>query len=340
MSLYLSVKRKYSDVKFLAPIVDSSEWNRKGLVYLKCTWNWMMYLKKLSSNDLLHLHFSIPSSVFFLKHLNEKNRKILVQLWNPYSFGEYGSALHLVANSKFMTKKVLSGINYPIVVSSQFMTKQMQDLGLKNSIHLLPAGVDTRTFCPSPVGNANRDKIRLLYYGHLTPNKGVKNLVEAIPRITKEFKAMELQIYWSGYGSRDEIDRLIRKLNLQNYVSIWKEKIDVPSILHTVDIGILPLVSPVGTASPPTSLLEMMASKIPVVATNVGGVSEIIQDGVNGILCEPNEESLANGIIRLLSDKKLREKIGEEARKLTVAKFDWELVADQYLDFYEEIIDD
>jgi glycosyltransferase involved in cell wall biosynthesis len=84
----------------------------------------------------------------------------------------------------------------------------------------------------------------------------------------------------------------------------------------------------------------MMASKIPVVATNVGGVSEIIQDGVNGILCEPNAESLANGIIRLLSDKTLREKIGEEARKLMVEKFDWELVVDQYLEFYEDIIDD
>ena len=340
MSLYLSVKRKYSDVKFFAPIVDSSEWNRRGLVYLKCTWNWMKYLKKLSSNDLLHLHFSIPLSVFFLKHSNGKNRKILVHVWNPYSFGEYGSALHLVANSRFMTRRVLGGINYPIVVSSRFMLRQMQDLGLKNSIHLLPAGVDIRTFCPSPIRKEDRGRIRLLYYGHLTPNKGVKNLVGAIPRIIREFKAVELQIYWSGYGSREEIDRLIRTLNLQNYVTVLKEKIDVASLLHTVDIGILPLVSPVGTASPPTSLLEMMASKIPVVATNIGGISEIIQDGVNGILCEPNEESLANGIIRLLSDKTLREKIGEEARKLTVEKFDWELVADQYLDFYEEITND
>jgi glycosyltransferase involved in cell wall biosynthesis len=254
--------------------------------------------------------------------------------------GEYSSALHILANTKFMTKQMLNGIDYPIVVSSQFMMKQMRDLGLKNNIYLLPAGVDTKTFCPPPRENLDRDKIRLLYYGHLTPNKGVKNLVGAISRITQEFKGLELHIYWSGYGSRKEVDRLIGKLNLQNYVSIWKEKIDVPSLLHTVDIGILPLVSPVGTASPPTSLLEMMASKIPVVATNVGGVSEIIQDGVNGILCEPNEESLANGIIRLISDKTLREKIGEEARKLMVEKFDWELVVDRYLEFYEDITDD
>lgn len=337
MSLYLSVKRKCSDVKFLAPIIEASEWNRRGRVYLKCTWNWMRYLKKLSSTDLLHLHFSIPSSVFFLKYLNQKTKKIVIQLWNPYFVGEYSSALHMLANSKFMTKRMLTGINYPIVVSSQFMMKQMQDLGLRNNIYLLPAGVDTKTFCPPSKGNVARDKIRLLYYGHLTPNKGVKNLIGAIPRIIQEFKDLELHIYWSGYGNREEIDGLIKKLNLQNYVTVWKEKTNVPSLLRTADIGILPLVSPVGTASPPVSLLEMMASKIPVVATNVGGISEILQDGVNGILCEPNEESLAKGIIRLIQDRRLREKIGEEARKLMVENFDWEVVADRYLDFYEDI---
>jgi glycosyltransferase involved in cell wall biosynthesis len=89
----------------------------------------------------------------------------------------------------------------------------------------------------------------------------------------------------------------------------------------------------------PTVLLEAMSSGIPVVATNVGGNSEVISSGVNGLLIPPKSpENMAKAISRLLDEQALRERIGRAARKTIEEHYTWDKIAENVTESYEHML--
>jgi len=86
-------------------------------------------------------------------------------------------------------------------------------------------------------------------------------------------------------------------------------------------------------------VIEAMACGKPVIATNVGGPSEIIQDQVDGILVPPSSpEAIAQQIIRLIEDRKEARRLGERARETAVNRFSWRTVAEKYQQLYSELL--
>jgi glycosyltransferase involved in cell wall biosynthesis len=109
----------------------------------------------------------------------------------------------------------------------------------------------------------------------------------------------------------------------------------MPEVYRVADISVLPSLIEA------TSLtgLESMASGLPIVGTDVGGIPEIVEDGLNGLLCRPNDSAaLAKNLEELVGNAELRNRLGMAARKTVVERFSWDRVAGQFLDVYRRAL--
>jgi glycosyltransferase involved in cell wall biosynthesis len=110
---------------------------------------------------------------------------------------------------------------------------------------------------------------------------------------------------------------------------------DVRDLLSVYDIFVLPSLS----EGMPLALLEAMAAGVPAVATRVGGVSEVIENGKTGLLVPPGDSrALADGIATLLENPALATELGEAARQVAVSRFSLERMVRAYQDIYAELI--
>jgi len=119
------------------------------------------------------------------------------------------------------------------------------------------------------------------------------------------------------------------------FTSLTGFRSDIPNLMRCADIGVLCSE----TESAPLTLLEGMSTGLPMISTKVGGVPEIIQDGKNGLLIpSKHPEELAEAILQLYKDQKLRRRLGENARKTVLEKYTAEKVVNQYLETFEAVM--
>lgn len=174
----------------------------------------------------------------------------------------------------------------------------------------------------------DRDRINLACVGQLYPPKGIHYLLEALSRIVPKFP--ELHLYIIGHHVLDEYQAYQGKLQefiltngLAPYVTFTGWRNDVLEVVAAMDI----LVHPSLSEGFGRAVLEALALGKPVVASSVGGLREIIEDGKNGFLVAPGDvEGLADKISRLLRDKSLREAFGRASREKVFSEY---LVADK-----------
>lgn len=182
----------------------------------------------------------------------------------------------------------------------------------QNTVYI-PNGVDTTRFCPrehaiprsgGQIGTPD-EKI-ILYTGRLSPEKGVDFLIRAFSKVHMR---MPVQLFILGDGSeKKNLEKLIQQCHVENKVHLMHAVENVVPFLQSADVFVLPSRFE-GLSN---SLLEAMACGVPVIATRVTGTSEVIQDGVTGMLVEYNDtESLANTLMFLITHpEKARELAG------------------------------
>lgn len=182
-------------------------------------------------------------------------------------------------------------------------------------VFIIPNGVEIEFF-----NNISRENARLslkikkyekiiLCVANLRPVKGIKFLIRAMEQITKEIPEAKLLLIGEGQD-KIRLVRLVNLLGLQNSI-IFIGKVPhgkIPLFMAASDVFVLPSLS----EGQPLTILEAMASGLPIVATSVGGIPYTIINGVNGYLVEPaNSTQLAEKIINVLKNDILREKIRE-----------------------------
>ena len=185
--------------------------------------------------------------------------------------------------------------------------------------------------------NAAPDKFTLLIAARLAPEKNHRVLLEALEMLRE--RGRRPQVLVAGDGPlRQELELLAREKNLLGQV-IFCGRIEharLQELLAVVDAFALPSQH----EGLPLALAEAMALQRSVLATPVGGVPDLIQDGVNGLLVPAGDPTaLAQGIERLMDDASLRERLGQAAREQVVRSFSAPSVAAQWEAFYQEIIE-
>ncbi len=222
--------------------------------------------------------------------------------------------------------KRASGLSTPSTMVGDYI-RHSCSLGTR-AIDLIPYPVDTTVFAP---GYSFRDS-KILFVGRVENRKGADILMRAVPQVTRECPGVEF--FFAGRVCDD-----VRALTAT-----------MPAHVHF--LGVVPhrelakwyqsaaiCVVPSRWDNSPNTIYEAMACGTPVIASNVGGIPELVDDGVTGVLVPPADfERLAVAIVRLLSDRARREAMGQHARARAVARFHVDGIAARTLQFYSRVL--
>ncbi|MCD6089535.1 glycosyltransferase family 4 protein, partial [Candidatus Bathyarchaeota archaeon] len=204
---------------------------------------------------------------------------------------------------------------------------------------VVPNGVDVELFesVEKNIQPNLSEKPIILYVGRLSYRKGLQVLVRAMPFILKEIPNAHLIIAGKGYMD-SFIRMLIKSLNLEGNVTmlgfIPDEKL--PELYASSRLFVMPSLY---CESFGVTLLEAMASGRPVIASNVGGIPEVVKDGVTGLLFRRGDaEDLADKIIMVLSDRNLAHSLASNAKRLVKERYSWPAIANKMEDLYEKAL--
>jgi colanic acid/amylovoran biosynthesis glycosyltransferase len=184
-------------------------------------------------------------------------------------------------------------------------------------LHVIHCGVDPGQFGMRDHSGQGR---RLLFVGRLSAVKGVLVLLHAMARLRRRFTDVVLTLVGDG-PDRGRIERTVEALELKEHVALlgYRSTEEVRELLVHADVFVLPSFA----EGVPVVLMEAMASGVPVVASRIAGIPELVEDGVSGVLVPPaNSDALARAITRLLEDPSLRRRLAERGRAVVEREFD------------------
>jgi glycosyltransferase involved in cell wall biosynthesis len=223
---------------------------------------------------------------------------------------------------RITTKLILQNAIATLALTEN-MRKKLKTI-YDTEIYIVPNGIDLEEYNDVPIFLERKPSTKnILFVGSMYPIKGVQYLITAMKNIHIEIPEARLILVGDG-EERDRLAALSIKLGIQKYVQfIGKVPHEtVKTFMQQADVIVLPSLS----EGLPNVLLEAMACGLPIVASRVGGIPDIITNDTNGYLVEvKNIDDIANKIILLLQDDVLRKKISDNNRDL-VKKYAWENV--------------
>ena len=214
----------------------------------------------------------------------------------------------------------------------------------EDKIIVIHNGVETAKIAQSPkkdfrqrFGLTNNDKVVGLI-GRINPEKAQDIFIRSIPEVLKKFPDTKFVIV-GKINNNDlytrQIQELAHELHIEKSVIFTGFQEDVPPIMKDLDI----YIHTSKNEAFGLVITEAMASSIPVIATNSGGVGEIIKDKENGLLVEPNNQYLlANAIIQLLEDENLSNKLKIQGNLTAKNFFDISIITEKMISLYKTIL--
>jgi glycosyltransferase involved in cell wall biosynthesis len=164
----------------------------------------------------------------------------------------------------------------------------------------------------------------------LDMEKGFDPLLRALAEIAKHCPNVLLVVVGEG-PARGEIERLIGDLHLQDNVLLLGKRTDIPELYASFDTFVLPSLN----EGMPMTVLEAFASGLPVVATRTGAIPLVVQEGVNGIVVEPDDvDPLAAALLKLIREPDLRARMGAAGRETVRREYTSRSMAQKYLQLY------
>ncbi|TSC70626.1 MAG: group 1 glycosyl transferase [Parcubacteria group bacterium Gr01-1014_46] len=289
----------YQKFSFKGPL-DVSSW-LKVYTFLKKEKFDIFCCHLFESNFIIRLlnYFVGSKPVFIFEH-NVYSKK---QWWKIVAdkifakrtskiFVDSQAILDFTSNQENISKSKFAILPYPIELSEQKnfdKTKIKQELGLPASSFV--------------VGSVAR----------FVEQKGLPYLIRSIPKILEKIRRDDVYFLIVGYGKmQDELQDLARELKLDSRLLI-RPAMDIKEVLPILDVFVISSL----WEGQPIAMLEAMAYGVPVVATKVGGIPEILFDGKEGILAEPKDsESLSSGIIKMIESDDLRVRVSQNAKEM------------------------
>jgi glycosyltransferase involved in cell wall biosynthesis len=201
---------------------------------------------------------------------------------------------------------------------------------------VIPNGLAPEAFAPAtPAFPRSGETVRVGMIARMNGRyKNQAAFLRAAARVCQRCEDVEFVLVGDG-PYRQEFERMTEDMGLISHVAFWGERQDIPAVLSSLDITVVPSVS----ESLPNVILESMAAGVPVVATRVGGIPEIIEDAKTGLLVPANDNMrMAEAIERLIREPSLRKEFGCRAKEYAIARFHWDSVSEQYEDLYTNLL--
>jgi len=258
----------------------------------------------------------------------------------PYIVWCQGDDIYFPWPFKKYISRIVLNLADAVVAQTNNMKQELHKNYIKN-IFVLPNGIDLEKFHGFSKWAVREefkiplDEKIIIFVGGLKSIKGVAYLIEAFKTISQTFPKARLLLVGDGQ-ERHNLEELVKKHSLQEKVHFLGqiENANIPKYMSLADIFVLPsLFEMFGVVN-----LEAMASGLPIVATRVYGVPEVVEDGQNGFLVDSKSpEQLAEKMLLLFENDQLREEISEN-NKEKAKKYSWEHIIEKLEKIYSEVI--
>jgi N-acetyl-alpha-D-glucosaminyl L-malate synthase BshA len=287
--------------------------------------------------DLLHVHYAIPHSISaILARESLKPKRYL-----PVITTLHGTDITLVGADRSYLPITRYGIvqSDGVTAISHYLKQATKEIFQFDDIAVIPNFVCESEYARHPV-----EKLRaslsppgeplLVHVSNFRPVKRPVDCVEILARVLA--KGINTRLVMVGDGSeRTNVEHKARCLGIYDKCVFVGKKPNIVDYLSAADVLLLPSEQ----ESFGLAALEAMACEVPVIASRVGGVPEVVTDGETGFLSDVGDvEKMAENAARLLTDAELRREMGRRARESALARYRTDIVIPQYLEFYEQVL--
>ncbi len=287
--------------------------------------------------DLLHVHYAIPHSISAILARESIKQKRYV----PVITTLHGTDITLVGADRSYLPITRYGLQQSdgVTAVSKFLKQATIETFDFDEIEVIPNFIcpdQYRRIADSPLRMElapNGEKL-LVHVSNFRPVKRPLDCVEILAKVRE--KGANARLIMVGDGPERAACRYrAEQLNVKNEVIFVGKRANIADYLGASDISLLPSeLESFGLAA-----LEAEACEVPVIATRIGGIPEVVTDGETGFLSDIGDtEKMANDALKLLTDEEMRRDFGAKARQSAVIRYRTEIIIPQYINFYEKIL--
>jgi N-acetyl-alpha-D-glucosaminyl L-malate synthase BshA len=287
--------------------------------------------------DVVHAHYAVPHAAaaylarqIMIAHPTDRVPSVMTTL--------HGTDITLVGSDPSYTETVAFCIDQSdgvTAVSQSLKTDTCALLGITRDIQVIPNFLDVDRFRRRDVPRRPRGVPAIVHISNFRPVKRIGAVVDVFAAVRARREARLVLV-----GDGPEIEPARRRLGeygLLDDVDFAGEVLDIVDVLSQADAFLLPSA----TESFGLAALEAMACEVPVVASSVGGLPEVVDDGVTGFLHPPDDiAGMAGSLLRLLGDERLRDQMGAAGRRVAAERYTAERIVPLYEAAYAAIISD
>lgn len=286
--------------------------------------------------DLLHVHYAIPHSIsaILARESLKPNRRL------PVITTLHGTDITLVGADRSYLPITRYGIvqSDGVTAISHYLKAATKEIFQFDDITVIPNFVCASDYSRHPVEGLRKSlapngESLLVHVSNFRPVKRPVDCVEIFARVLKKITNVRLVMVGDG-SERMNVEHRARCLNIYEKCSFVGRQPNIVDYLSASDVLLLPSEQ----ESFGLAALEAMACEVPVVASRVGGVPEVVDDGQTGFLSEVGDiEKMAEDAARLLADADFRQNMGRRARESALERYRSDIVIPQYIQFYESV---
>jgi glycosyltransferase involved in cell wall biosynthesis len=294
-------------------------------------WHKIAYLKAVPR--IVQLHRAFRADVCHAHYASSYGVLGILARLRPFAVSIWGSDVYVTPNRSHIHRWLVSQVLHRAdLVLSTSWTMRQQGLSLANvSIAVVPFGIDMARFAPRERARGEPRDLIVGTVKALEPKYGIDYLIRAFSLLVKNSGLERLRLVIAGDGShRAELERLAQHLGVEGVIqflgSVRNEVVD--EVYRAFDVAVFPSIE--DSESFGVSAVEAQACGIPVIASRVGGLPEVVADRQTGLIVPPcNEHELASAIAELLVDAARRSRMGAAGRQHVALQYDLEHCVDE-----------
>ncbi len=276
--------------------------------------------------DIIHARSRVPAWIAFFA-ARKTNRVFITTCHgyykkHPFSF-VMGWAKRIIAPSNVIARHMIDDFAVP-----------------HERIRLIPRSVDIEKFSYVSPDKKRSDEFNVGIIGRISPIKGHLHFIKAMAKVARNVPKLKIWIVGDAPSTKEaykeQVQVLVRRLGLWHCTQFLGNQRDIPGILANLDLLVLPTTTQEAFGR---VIIEAQAAGVPVIATKVGGIVDVIEDGKTGLLVPPADpSSIALAAVRIFKDKEFAKRLAEAAYAKVKEKYNVELMVKSTLDVYEDAL--